>query len=354
MKIIKILAMLFIIGVTLAALGAAGFALWVGHAYEKPGPLDKSASLIISPGDNIAARLQSVGAIDNLFIFKLSARFSGAESRLKAGEYEIPAHASIKEILDLLESGKVILRQITIPEGLTNWQVEQILQGDQNLQQAESLPDYAEGTLLPETYSYQQGENAADILQRMERAMQQSLLTGCGIMLEAKGNKTLSDLLDMDCPNAPPPLKTLKDVLILASIIEKETGKAEERKTIAGVFINRLRKEIALQSDPTVIYALTGGKPKNDGKGPLGRRLLKKDLEADSPYNTYKYPGLPPGPIANPGSAAIEAALHPEQNDYLYFVADGSGGHVFAKTLREHTENVGRWRQIRRQQADAK
>jgi UPF0755 protein len=146
-------------------------------------------------------------------------------------------------------------------------------------------------------------------------------------------------------------LKSLEEVMTLASIVEKETGVAEERKRVAGVFLNRLRRGIPLQTDPTVIYAITLGKHQNEGQGPLGRRLLAKDLEFDSPYNTYKYPGLPPGPIANPGKASIEAVLHPEAHEFIYFVADGSGGHIFARTLEEHNKNVAEWRKIRRENA---
>ena len=146
------------------------------------------------------------------------------------------------------------------------------------------------------------------------------------------------------------PFTTEEEAITLASIVEKETGKPEERKRVAGVFINRLRQKIPLQTDPTVIYAITKGKPQNNGQGPLGRRLLSKDLEIDSPYNTYKYPGLPPGPIANPGRESIEAVLQPEEHNFIYFVADGSGGHVFAATLDEHNRNVTQWRKIRKEQ----
>jgi UPF0755 protein len=159
--------------------------------------------------------------------------------------------------------------------------------------------------------------------------------------------ETIDELWETRAPNLP--FTTKEEALTLASIVEKETGVARERKRVAGVFINRLRKGIALQTDPTVIYAITKGRPKNEGKWPLGRRLLSKDLEFDSPYNTYLHPGLPPGPIANPGRAAIDAVLHPEEHDFLYFVADGNGGHIFSATLNEHEKNVSEWRIIRRE-----
>jgi UPF0755 protein len=192
----------------------------------------------------------------------------------------------------------------------------------------------AEGSLLPDTYSYTRAESNEDVISRMQKAM----------------TSTIDELWDKRIPGLP--FADKNEAMTLASIVEKETGKPEERARIAGVFINRLKAGMPLQTDPTVIYALTGGKPENEGQGPLGRRLLTKDLEIDSPYNTYKYPGLPPGPIANPGRAAIEATLNPEVNDFIYFVADGTGGHIFAKTLSEHNDNVAKWRQIRKEQGN--
>ena len=188
--------------------------------------------------------------------------------------------------------------------------------------------------MLPETYNYTKAESRADILQRMRSAQQAAI----------------DELWPKRAANLP--FDTPEDALILASIVEKETGVGGERARIAGVFVNRLRIGMALQTDPTVIYALTMGKHKNDGQGPLGRRLLSKDLKVDSPYNTYRYPGLPPTPIANPGRAAIEATLNPEENDYFYFVADGTGGHVFSKILDEHNANAAKWRKIRKAQGN--
>jgi UPF0755 protein len=173
--------------------------------------------------------------------------------------------------------------------------------------------------------------------------MLSALKSACNIQDETNINAIMS----APCKTAPTPLKTVGDILTLASIVEKETAQADERQTVAGVFLNRLNKGMPLQTDPTVIYAITKGKHKDGGKGPLGRRLLRKDLKIDDPYNTYKYPGLPPGPIANPGKASIEAVINPEENDYIFFVADGTGGHAFARTLKEHNANVAKWRKIR-------
>jgi UPF0755 protein len=166
--------------------------------------------------------------------------------------------------------------------------------------------------------------------------------------MQASMTKTIDELWEQRSSTLP--FTTKEEAIVLASIVEKETGHPEERERVAGVFINRLRKGMALQTDPTVIYAITKGEHKNEGKGPLGRRLLLKDLEIDSPYNTYKNPGLPPGPIANPGRASIKATLNPEEHDYIYFVADGTGGHIFSRTLDEHNRNVREWRKIRREQ----
>ncbi len=297
-----------------------------------PGPLRADKTVVIERGlgaGRIASKLKDENVIASPIIFKSAFKVFGEES-LKAGEYRFEEKISLLATLEKLELGDVIQRQITIPEGLTSYEIVELLNANASLSgQIKDIPD--EGSLLPETYSYSLGDNRNDKLARMQSSMEDTL----NILWETRDN----DL----------PIETKEEALILASIVEKETGIAEERKKVAGVFINRLRKNMPLQTDPTVIYAMTKGKHQNDGKGPLGRRLLKKDLEIDSPYNTYKYPGLPPGPIANPGRDAIAAALNPAQHDYIYFVADGSGGHIFAKTLAEHNYNAANWRKIRKE-----
>jgi UPF0755 protein len=192
-----------------------------------------------------------------------------------------------------------------------------------------SIPE--EGSLLPETYHYMKTDTRQNVIEQMQAAMK----------------KAQDDLWPTRVPDLP--VVNMSEVMVLASIVEKETGVPDERRKVAGVFINRLKRGMPLQSDPTAIYALTKGEIKDDGMGPLGRRLLRKDLEIDSPYNTYKYPGLPPGPICNPGRESIAAVLNPETHNYVYFVADGTGGHVFAETLAEHESNVAKWRKIRAQ-----
>lgn len=336
---------------TFVVLGALGF-WWAASQFSAPGTLQEPKLITIESGTglrSIATMLEDEGAIENGYIFVFGTRILGAQGDLKAGEYELQPGMSARDIMMVMREGETMKRRFTIREGLTSFEVVRLLNGVEELSgDVKDIP--TEGVLLPNTYDYQLNESRADILIRLEEEMERIVLPACQILLEKVAGTLLSDMLDMKCPPAPAPLKTVGDVLTLASIVEKETGVPEERRAVAGVFINRLQRGMALQTDPTVIYAITKGEHKNDGKGPLGRRLLSKDLQYDSPYNTYKYPGLPPGPIANAGKASIEAVLNPEQHDYIYFVADGTGGHVFAKTLSEHNRNVAKWRKIRRQQ----
>lgn len=309
---------------------AAG--LWMlNDNYQNPLSIDETHHFIVQPGDTldaVAFRLTEEQIIADPFTFRLTGRVIGAGPRIQAGEYEITPGMSQKAIMAAMTSGKTYKRSFTIPEGLTSYEIVQRLNAIEDLSgEIEEIPE--EGSLLPETYYYQKGDSRAGKIDRMQAAM-------TAVMDELWPARA-----------AELPIKSRREALTLASIVEKETGVGGERYKVAGVFVNRLEINMPLQTDPTVIYALTDGKPKNDGRGPLGRRLLRKDLQFDSPYNTYLYPGLPPGPIANPGRAAIEATLNPAQHDYLYFVADGTGGHAFAETLDGHNRNVARWRKIR-------
>ncbi len=301
------------------------------HHYLSPGTLPESKLVLIEKGKGVSAiadKLAETGVITQPLLFKIVARFSDS---LKAGEYDFPAKVSMAEAMDMMREGKVYDRKITIPEGLTSYQIVKLLNAREDL--AGEITDIPpEGSLLPDTYHFIAGETRQDKIIQMQEAMK-----------KAVDELWLNRVADL-------PFETKEQALTLASIVEKETGVAEERERVAGVFINRLRKGIPLQTDPTVIYAITKGKIQDEGKGPLGRRLLLKDLKVDSPYNTYVNAGLPPGPIANPGYASIKATLNPEKNDYLFFVADGTGGHVFAKTLAEHNKNVAKWRKVRRSQ----
>lgn len=290
------------------------------------GPLDHEISVVIPHGTSIqkiTSILEERGVLMHPLLFRAAARLV-AEDKLKAGEYKIAPRLSAVELATILHKGNSIMRQFTIPEGLTSHEIVMLLNQVEGLKgEVEHIPP--EGSLMPETYSFTLNNTRSGILRRMQKDMQKTLIN----LWKTRQNNL--------------PFKSLEEVVILASIVEKETGlKAEERARVAGVFINRLRKGMPLQSDPTVIYALT------KGKGALGRVLLLDDLQHSSPYNTYENDGLPPAPICNPGRAALEAVLNPENNDYIYFVADGTGGHAFASTLSEHNRNVANWRKINR------
>lgn len=332
MRFFTTLLSLFILLSTIAAI--AGIILL--KSMGEPGPLADEKIVLIEKGlgvNQIASKLEQEKVIGSPFLFKTAIKIFG-HGTLKAGEYRFEKGVPILSVLEQLETGKVVQRQITIPEGLTSFEIVRLINQEANLGgEIKQIP--AEGSLLPETYSYSMGDTKADKIKRMQESMQEKL----------------DELWETRSENSP--VKTKEEALILASIIEKETGVAGERRKVAGVFANRLRINMPLQTDPTVIYAITKGKHKNDGKGPLGRQLLRKDIqETDSPYNTYLYPGLPPGPIANPGLESIKAALNPEQHDFLYFVADGTGGHIFAKTLDEHNYNAANWRKIRKEKEE--
>lgn len=351
---LKIVLGLFVYGATtFVVLAALGF--WAAaHQFNVPGPLPESKTLIIERGQGlqgIAQNLSAAGIVDSPYIVIFGARIMNAQSDLKAGEYEFPAHVSAREAVQKIRDGDVVGRKVTVPEGRTSYEVVEMLKSIETLSgEVKEVPP--EGALFPETYDFQKDATRSAMIERMALAMTEKLAGFCTLpelyppyVTDWKAEKCAPQDTAL-----PAPLETVGDVLTLASLIEKETGVPSERKRIAGVFINRLQKGMALQTDPTVIYALNKGRHENKGQGPLGRRLLSKDLQVDSPYNTYKYPGLPPGPIANPGLASIEAALAPEAHEFYYFVADGTGGHVFSKTLAEHNANVAKWRKIRRAQ----
>jgi UPF0755 protein len=281
-------------------------------------------SLVIFAGLNqIAAGLERQGIITNQRVFSIGAKGVLGDDTLKAGEYEIKAGSSMLEIVELMQSGKSILHSFTVPEGQTVQQVFDRLRNDEMLvgDLPEEMP--AEGALLPETYKFSRGTTRADILDQMIKAQTRAL--------EQIWSRRAPDL----------PLETPEELVILASIVEKETARADERPRVASVFINRLNKGMRLQSDPTIIYGLFGGAGK-----PSDRPIYKSDIEKPTPYNTYVINGLPPTPIANPGREAMEAVANPSRTDDFYFVADGTGGHAFAQTLDEHNSNVARWRRI--------
>jgi UPF0755 protein len=300
----------------------------VRSIFDRPGPLPYATVVVIPQGEGlraIADRLEREGIIYDQRIFIAAADlYFGAGHRLKAGEYAIEKGASMRKVLDTLIEGKAIVHSITVPEGLTSQQVVERLNAHPDLTgEITQIPP--EGSLLPDTYAFALGTNRQDLVARMQ----------------AEQEKFLDKLWATRAAGLP--LKSKREAVILASIVEKETGRADERPRVAAVFLNRLRKNMRLESDPTIIYGLAGG------KGTLGRPILRSEMEQPTPYNTYRIRGLPPTPIANPGKAAIEAVLRPSKTDDVFFVADGSGGHVFAATFEQHQANVAKWRVIERE-----
>ncbi|MBE6445828.1 MAG: endolytic transglycosylase MltG [Alphaproteobacteria bacterium] len=301
-----------------------GSVLSTYNQFISEGPLTEQREILIQSGEplrKIAHRLHQEGVIASPTVFELGVRAMGHGTDIKVGEYAIPRHASMKLVATLLTSGQTYVRRLVIPEGLTSSQVVDSMENMKGLMgQVVQVPK--NGTLLPDTYHYSYGDTKEGMLQRMKNAMTTTLDE-----LWAGRDTSIS-------------IKDKKQALVMASIIEKETSKDSERAHIASVFYNRMKQGIRLQSDPTVIYAITNGQVENK------KRVFYEDLKFQSPYNTYVIYGLPPSPIANPGRASIYAVLHPMKTDDLYFVADGTGGHVFAKTYKEHQKNVQKWRQI--------
>jgi UPF0755 protein len=367
--------------VALVVLG--GLIAWGQRQYTQPGPLTEPICLLVERGASIrgvSADLQEQGAISNPTIFRIGADYEDRSGQLKFGSYLIPAGASMSEIVGIVTQGgrstcgtevnyrvgvasaQVIVREldpqtnryaeivsfvpsegeapaeyaeatarpdvrfrVTLAEGVTSWQVvEELKQAEFLAGEVAEIP--AEGSLSPDSYEVEQGTELGALLAVMEER-QAAILAE---LWQARGEGL--------------PYETPEEALIMASIVEKETGVPEERPLVASVFVNRLRQGMKLQTDPTVIYGLT------EGKAPLGRGLRQSELRRETPYNTYVIEGLPPTPIANPGRLSIEAALHPEPSDYLFFVADGSGGHVFSATLEEHNRNVAHWRELEAEQ----
>ena len=289
-----------------------------------PGPLKVEKAIVIPRGagiERIAIILANHNVIHIPLALSLAARTVGAGRVLRAGEFSFRKHISLRSVIDVLQNGKQVVRRFTIAEGLTNEEILMILNKTEGLT-GEAVMPLNEGELLPETYFFSFGDSRNSLIKRMHVGMK----------------KFLFETWKKRAPRLP--LLTIKDAIILASIIEKETGRAAERARVAGVFINRLRLNMRLQSDPTVSFSITKGKTE------LRRGLSREDLKTPSPYNTYYIKGLPPGPITNPGRAAIKAAMNPRETDELYFVADGKGGHIFSSNLGEHNRNVAKWRQM--------
>ena len=298
------------------------------YGWNASGPLEEQRTIVIKSGSSLAtaaAAMESEGVIRSADAFLTRAKILGGSEPIKAGEFEIPAGASNAAILDILQGGKTVQRLVTIPEGTPSIIVHEKLMAEKLLKG--DIPVPAEGSILPDSYSFERGEPRAAVLLRMQKAMQDTIAE----LWPKRSSSTIAE--------------TPKEAIILASIVEKETALARERRTVAGVYSNRLRKNMMLQADPTIIYPITRGKP-------LGRRIRQSEIAQVNDYNTYAMVGLPRGPIANPGRASIEAVLNPAKTNALYFVADGKGGHVFAETLEQHNRNVEKWFALRRQRGE--
>ncbi len=335
-RFLRFLLLLLVLGV--GAAGAAGYVLF--NRFTGPGPSAAETTILVARGSGvrqIASQLETAGIVADPMIFAVGVKLFGKNRPLRAGEYRFPAGASASDVMQAMIEGKTLVHKLTVAEGLTTTEILALVAAAEALEgevpagtgQLGEAQQPGEGTLLPDTYYYTRGDTRAALVQRMTAAMREGV--------------------DKLWPQraAGLPFATPEEAVALASIVERETALAEERPRVAGVFINRLRRAMPLQADPTVIYAVT------KGRTAMTRPLSRADLAIASPYNTYLHAGLPPGPIANPGRASLEAVLHPRATRELYFVADGSGGHVFAETLAAHQRNVLRWRRVEAQQEAA-
>jgi len=309
-------------------IGAGGVYVYGRQKLEAPGPLqeDKVVNIPARAGmTDIADILQREGVIDNnRWAFIGSVFALKARSELKPGEYSFQKSASLRDVIGTIVEGKVVQHAVTIPEGLTSEQiVARLSENDVFAGAVREMP--REGTLLPETYKFPRGTSRDQVIARMQQTQK----------------RVLAEIWERRNPDIP--VKTPEQLVTLASIVEKETGKADERSRVAAVFVNRLRQKIKLQSDPTIIYGLVGG------RGTLGRPIKRSEIQQPSPYNTYVVEGLPPGPIANPGRASLEAAANPARTRDLFFVADGTGGHAFTETYDQHQKNVAKLRTMEKQ-----
>ncbi len=326
-----VIFMNFLVSSVILMVLAAGVAVYLGKSeFDGPGPSATAANFLVKPNTgvaDIAEQLERRGLISDSRVFRLGVRAYGHDAKLKAGEYEIQARASMRDIMELLKSGKSVLASLTIPEGMTVEQAFQRIAEEETLtgdMPAEMPP---EGSLVADTQRFTRGSTRQQIIEKM--------LADQKKLVESIWNRRVNGL----------PLANINEFVTLASIVEKETGRTDERSRVAAVFINRLNKGMRLQSDPTILYGLFGGKGR-----PADRPIYQSDIDKPTPYNTYIIDALPPTPIANPGRASLEAVANPSKTNDLYFVADGTGGHVFASSLEVHNENVARWRAFKLKQ----
>jgi UPF0755 protein len=319
----------FTILILLAIIVGVGFAVGK-HRFDAPGPLAEDKVVNIPPRSgirDIADLLTKEGVIEHPLTFIAGSLLAKTHEELRFGEYQFSKQASLHDVLTTLVSNKVVQHQVTIAEGLTSEQiVQRLLDADMLAGNIREIP--REGSLLPESYRFTRSTPRDQVIQRMQAAQK----------------RVVQEVWDHRAPDLP--LRSPEQLVTLASIVEKETGRADERTRVAAVFVNRLKQRMRLQSDPTIIYGLVGG------KGTLGRPIMRSEIEQPTPYNTYVIEGLPPGPIANPGRAALEAVANPARTKELYFVADGTGGHTFSETLDQHQKGVARLRAMEQQQRD--
>ncbi|MBR9808842.1 MAG: endolytic transglycosylase MltG [Alphaproteobacteria bacterium] len=334
MKLIKGLISLFVLLFVLGGAVAGGGWLWFQHELSKPGPSTEQHLFLVEPGETlsgVAQRLEDEGIISDDRLFKLKAKLDGTELAIKTGEFELEPRASLSEVMETLIDGKSVFYKITLPEGRTTAQLLKMVEADPVLIGDMPEEEVAEGSLLPDTYLFHRGTSRADLIERMQKAQ--------------------TDLLDELWPQRAEdlPIASKQEAVILASVVEKETGIVGERPQIAGLFITRLKRGMRLESDPTIIYGVSKGEPLYNKRGQR-RTLYRSEIDRKTDWNTYQIDGLPKTPICNPGRDAIAAVLNPEETGHIFFVADGKGGHLFAKTLAEHNKNVAAYRRYERQE----
>ncbi|PLX39232.1 MAG: endolytic transglycosylase MltG [Hyphomicrobiales bacterium] len=327
--VLNLMMTLLVVGV----IAVGGVLYWGKSKFEEPGPLAADRTVIIPNGatlDSITTLLKRNGVISEGWVFSTGVQVYKQANKLKAGEYLFKARASMGDVMETIVQGKAILHSVTVPEGYSSKQiVAKLMEQDLLTGDIEVVPE--EGTLLPETYKYTRGTTRQQMIDKMKAAH----------------DRAVKEIWGRRAENLP--IKTPEEMVILASIVEKETGKADERTRVAGVFVNRLNKGMRLESDPTILYGLYGGDAWD-----RSRTLYRSELNKENPYSTYQINGLPPGPIANPGRAALEAVVNPSRTNDLFFVADGTGGHAFAETLDDHNRNVNRWRKVERDRKAAR
>ena len=332
MRFLRALVMWIFVLAFLAGAGAAAGWVWFNNELTAPGPLTEETVIRVEPGEVlsvVAGRLEADGVIKDARLMTVKARIDGSELKIKTGEYLIEKGASVDEVLSILIEGRALLHRITLPEGRTTAQLLRMIEEDKLLEgeMPETLPE--EGTLLPDTYMFHRGMTRVRLIEKMQQAQQ--------------------DLLDELWPKRQEglPISTPYEAVILASVVERETGRADERPEIAGLFTTRLKRGMRLQSDPTIIYGISKGEPLYNKAGQR-RTLYRSEIDRHTEWNTYQVDGLPKTPICNPGADAIRAVLDPPETEYIFFVADGKGGHLFAKTNAEHERNVAAYRAYER------